>query len=73
MLTQKMRNGATVSDWLGTAMVAARMAASHLEAVREGRAQSATRTLVDAERELLQAVREVREVLAATTDCPEGF
>lgn len=35
-ITQKMPNGATVADWLGTAALAARNGAHELESVRAG-------------------------------------
>ena len=37
ILNHWMPNGASVADWLGTAATAARVAAMHLDAVRNGK------------------------------------
>lgn len=62
-----MDNGATVRDWLGTAMTAARVAARHLDELRNGDVRSMSEGLTMAENRLRQASEEVatvREFLA---------
>jgi hypothetical protein len=63
LLSSKMENGATVSDWLGTAACAARVAASRIEGLRNGEALSAT-TLALIQEDLDQAASEMRTITA---------
>jgi hypothetical protein len=64
-LTRRMPNGATVADWLGTAGTAARVAALKIADVREyPRDAHADRRLAQAEKQLVQALDEVRAVRA---------
>jgi hypothetical protein len=65
MLTLKLHNGASVSDWLGTAATAARVAAAFCEDVRAGRTSTVRLDLARAEEELIQALDEVRQVRSA--------
>lgn len=69
-----MPNGAKVSDWLGTAMTAARVGARTLDEVREKetRGYEAWVALGEAEDEFEQALGEVRAVLARLRDLQGG-
>jgi hypothetical protein len=58
---REMPNGARVSDWLGTAETAARVAASHLRDVRAGNTYAVS-ALDVAESQLVQALEELRAV-----------
>lgn len=60
--TRKLANGATVADWLGTARVAAEVASTMLERVRLNTSTMPVQTLDRAERELVQALQELRFV-----------
>ncbi len=60
--THKMPNGATVSDWLGTAATAAKVAGMYLDDVRLGVAGSGK--LNDAAEQLEQAAEELRAIKA---------
>lgn len=62
-LSAEVYNGATVSDWLGTAMVAARVGAGHVEAIRDNRVVSVARTLRLAEADFAQALSELQVVM----------
>jgi hypothetical protein len=61
-LTSKLDNGATVSDWLGTAMVAARAADNAIESVRMGTAKDPVERLAQAIGHLEQALEEARTI-----------
>lgn len=61
-LQSKLRNGATVSDWLGTAKTQAFVAAGLIEDVREDRKADPLQALIDAEEYLENALKEVRAV-----------
>lgn len=65
-LRRAMPNGASVADWLGTASVAAKVAASHMDDVRleryYGDRRSYVAALDEAERQLEQATDELRAV-----------
>jgi hypothetical protein len=65
-LDRKMPNGASVSDWIGTAMNAAQVAASRLETARSIPVILATETrdefLASAEGYLVQALAELHDV-----------
>lgn len=62
-LDSKLDNGSTVADWLGTAALAAAMAARKLTDVREHSAvNDPNRDLADAEQYLGQALNEVGAV-----------
>lgn len=61
-LARDMGNGASVSDWLGTSKTAAEVAARLIERVRDGKTLQSVKTLARAERELEQALRELRAV-----------
>ena len=59
-LHSKMDNGATVSDWLGTAAVAAQAAATRITMVRTGETiEQTTEALSQAEDELQRALDEL--------------
>ncbi len=60
--THQMPNGATISDWLGTAAAAARVAAMYLDDVRLGVA--GTGKLNEAREQLEQAIAEVDAIKA---------
>jgi hypothetical protein len=60
-LNSKLDNGASVSDWLGTAMTAAQCAAKRLEDVRSGSLQPVD-DVADAIGYLEQALEEARLV-----------
>lgn len=57
-----MPNGGTVSDWLGTARVAAEVAASSIERVRQASGNDPIADLDRAEASLVQALEELRTV-----------
>ena len=59
---RQMPNGATVADWLGTAKTAAEVAALLIDRVRNGANTMPVETLDRAERELEQALDELRAV-----------
>jgi hypothetical protein len=61
-LTRKVDNGASVSDWLGTAKTAAEVAVARIERVRQESTNDAAYELADAERQLVQALDELRTV-----------
>lgn len=62
-LKSELPNGATVKDWLGTAATAARMAARHIESVRDNSTgYEPAEVMVWVEDELAQALDEVRRV-----------
>ena len=62
-LTSKLDNGGTVSDWLGTAMTAARMAALDIEVIRaDNPATDPVALLSKAIGNLEQALEEARTV-----------
>lgn len=65
VLRLEMHNGVTVSDWLGTAGLAARDGARRIEEVRDGLAPMTITTLKQALADLEQAREEVAEVLKA--------
>lgn len=58
----RMDNGATVSDWLGTAATAASLASMYLHDVRNGVAGA--HKLIEARAQLVQALYETDEVLS---------
>jgi|GEM_PF-4673553 len=60
-LTSKLDNGGTVSDWLGTAMTAAKVAAGRIEDIRSGSMQP-VEDLAEAIAYLEQALEEARTV-----------
>jgi hypothetical protein len=62
-LCHEMPNGATVKDWLGTTLVAARIAQTCIGLGRKGIAKDSS-WLVEAEDRLTQALEEVRAVRA---------
>ncbi len=62
-LNTQMYNGATVSDWLGTASTAAKVAANILDDVRDGKNTDA---LDSAKVALEQALDEINAVIATT-------
>ncbi len=60
--THKMPNGATVSDWLGTAATAARVAGMYLDDVRLGVAGAGK--MLDAQDQLRQAIEGIQAIQA---------
>lgn len=62
-LRDEMPNGATVSDWLGTAMTAARICGSSLEAMREQPGYLSESALRAAADEAAQALDEICAVM----------
>lgn len=62
MLRSQMHNGATVADWLGTAMTAGQLAVERIEFVRSGKADLPALELEQAVERLEQALDEVRQV-----------
>lgn len=62
----EMDNGASVSDWLGTASVAANGAGRYLEYVRHNQTQDPTVVLDRAQDLLQQAMDELRAVRLRT-------
>ncbi len=62
VLKTPMPNGATVSDWLSMAAIAARLASVHLEQVRDRLVSDPAKSLDFAESSLQQALDEVRQV-----------
>lgn len=65
-LDSKLDNGATVADWLGTAAVAAAVAARKLTDVREQKPEAVdpARDIADAAAYLASALEEVQKVRA---------
>lgn len=61
-VSRKLANGASVADWLGTAKTAAEVAVLLIERVRLNTTTVPTTTLDRVERELEQALEEVRFV-----------
>lgn len=61
-LTSKLDNGASVSDWLGTAGVAAKLAAHFIEKVRDEETPDPIMHLAAAIEQLEQALAEARIV-----------
>ena len=59
---RKLGNGASVADWLGTARVAAGVAAHEIERVRTNKTSTPILSLDRAEAELEQALEEIRFV-----------
>jgi len=66
----KMENEATVSDWLGTASVAAELAANRLKAIREGDADFA-QTIQIVSDDLNRALDEVNAVALRVSSARE--
>jgi hypothetical protein len=59
----QMHNGASVADWLGTAAMAARVAATRIENVRDGsNIEQPREALRQAEAELAQVLDELRAI-----------
>lgn len=63
-LSTRMANGASVSDWLGTAALAARMASRHIEEIRDDATAPAAEVFDTILEYLRQATYEVGEVRA---------
>ena len=61
-LWHTMSNGATVSDWLGTAKTHAEIAVARIERVRQQSTNDALHELDDAEASLKQALEELCDV-----------
>lgn len=64
----EMGESTTVSDWLGTAALAARSAANHMEAVRAHEGGDEGNTLGLAHADLQQAVDELGKIMQALED-----
>jgi len=59
VLQLQLENGGTVSDWLGTAAVAARVAAGRIDEIRHEQVSNTEMTLGQVEAGLRQALEEV--------------
>lgn len=64
-LTHKMHNGASISDWLGTAATAASSATVELQRARDPETVAPEQCLTDAITYLEQALEEARAVQGA--------
>jgi replication initiation and membrane attachment protein DnaB len=61
-LKSKLDNGATVSDWLGTAMTAAHVAGAYIETIRDETASNPVEVLARAIERLEEALEEAKKV-----------
>jgi hypothetical protein len=59
--SERMENGASVSDWLGTAAVSARIAAKDMERCREAQIVSLA-NLRDIQASLEEALKEIKTI-----------